>query len=63
MTALSVMVNLELPHVNILTKMDLLSKSAKKQLDKWVFHIYFKILEFSSPSTKHSNTTYIIMLS
>lgn len=34
MAALSVMVNLELPHVNILTKMDLLSKSARKQLDE-----------------------------
>lgn len=34
--ALSVMVNLELPHVNILSKMDLLSKSARKQLDKYL---------------------------
>nr|XP_023029640.1 GPN-loop GTPase 3 [Leptinotarsa decemlineata] len=33
MSALSVMVNLELPHVNILSKMDLLSKSAKKRLE------------------------------
>ncbi|VVD02145.1 GPN-loop GTPase 3 [Leptidea sinapis] len=36
MAALSVMVNLELPHVNILTKMDLLSKSARKQLDHYL---------------------------
>lgn len=36
MTALTVMVNLELPHVNILTKMDLLSKNAKKQLNKYL---------------------------
>jgi len=36
MSALSVMVNLELPHVNILSKMDLLSKSARKQLDKFL---------------------------
>lgn len=36
MAALSVMINLELPHVNVLTKMDLLSKSAKKQLDKYL---------------------------
>ncbi|GJQ78240.1 hypothetical protein Trydic_g2569 [Trypoxylus dichotomus] len=35
MAALSVMVNLELPHINLLSKMDLLSKSAKKQLDKF----------------------------
>lgn len=36
MSALSVMVNLELPHVNLLSKMDLLSKSAKKQMDKFL---------------------------
>jgi GTPase SAR1 family protein len=33
-TALSVMINLQIPHVNVLSKIDLLSKSAKKQLDK-----------------------------
>ncbi|XP_028138871.1 GPN-loop GTPase 3 [Diabrotica virgifera virgifera] len=36
MAALSVMVNLEVPHVNILSKMDLLSKSAKKRLDSFL---------------------------
>lgn len=36
MSALSVMVNLELPHVNLLSKMDLLSKSAKRQLDRFL---------------------------
>ncbi|XP_022198775.1 GPN-loop GTPase 3 [Nilaparvata lugens] len=36
MAALSVMVNLELPHVNILTKMDLLSKSARSKLDNYL---------------------------
>ncbi|XP_018897404.1 GPN-loop GTPase 3 [Bemisia tabaci] len=36
MAALSVMVNLELPHVNILSKMDLLSKSARNQLDNYL---------------------------
>ncbi|XP_032668292.1 GPN-loop GTPase 3 isoform X2 [Odontomachus brunneus] len=36
MAALSVMINLELPHVNILSKMDLLSKSARRQLDKYL---------------------------
>lgn len=36
MAALSVMINLELPHVNILSKIDLLSKSSKKQLDKYL---------------------------
>lgn len=39
MAALSVMVNLELPHVNILSKMDLLSKSAKGQMDRYETHI------------------------
>lgn len=36
MAALSVMINLELPHVNILSKIDLLSKSSRKQLDKYL---------------------------
>lgn len=36
MAALSVMINLELPHINILSKMDLLSKSARRQLDKYL---------------------------
>ncbi|EFN85608.1 GPN-loop GTPase 3 [Harpegnathos saltator] len=36
MAALSVMINLELPHVNILSKIDLLSKSARKQLDMYL---------------------------
>ena len=36
LTALSTMVNLEIPHINILTKMDLLNKSAKKHIDRWV---------------------------
>lgn len=36
MAALSVMINLELPHVNILSKMDLLSKSGRRQLEKFL---------------------------
>ncbi|KAK9501141.1 hypothetical protein O3M35_002237 [Rhynocoris fuscipes] len=36
MAALSVMVNLEIPHVNILSKMDLLSKSARSKLDNYL---------------------------
>ncbi|CAL1544490.1 unnamed protein product [Lymnaea stagnalis] len=35
LTALSTMVNLEVPHMNVLTKMDLLSKSAKKDLERY----------------------------
>lgn len=36
MAALSVMANMEMPHVNVLTKMDLLSKSARSHLDKFL---------------------------
>jgi len=36
MAALSVMVNLELPHVNVLSKVDLLSQSSKQQLDHFL---------------------------
>lgn len=36
MTALSVMTNLELPHVNMLSKMDLLQVSARRMLDRYV---------------------------
>ena len=36
MAALSVMVNLEIPHVNVLSKIDLLSGSAKKLLDSYL---------------------------
>ncbi|CAG0888571.1 unnamed protein product [Darwinula stevensoni] len=36
LTALSVMVNLEVPHVNILSKMDLLTTGAKKQIAKFL---------------------------
>lgn len=36
MAALSVMVNLELPHVNVLSKMDLLSKSARNKIDSYL---------------------------
>jgi len=36
MAALSVMVNLELPHVNVLSKVDLLSQSSRQQLDHFL---------------------------
>lgn len=36
MAALSVMVNIEIPHINILSKMDLLSKSARNRLDTYL---------------------------
>lgn len=36
MCALSVMINLEIPHVNVLTKVDLLDKNSKKQLERFL---------------------------
>lgn len=36
MAALSVMANLELPHINVLSKMDLLSKGARHRLDQYL---------------------------
>ncbi|XP_047002498.1 GPN-loop GTPase 3 [Schistocerca americana] len=36
MAALSVMTNLELPHINVLSKMDLLSKTARSRLDSYL---------------------------
>lgn len=36
LAALSAMISLEIPQVNIMTKMDLLSKKAKKEIEKWV---------------------------
>jgi len=36
MAALSVMVNLEVPHVNVLSKVDLLSVSGRKQLERFI---------------------------
>lgn len=36
LTALSAMVTLELPHVNVLSKMDLLDKKAKLEAQKYV---------------------------
>lgn len=38
MAALSAMVTLEIPQVNIMTKMDLLSPKAKKEIEKYVLH-------------------------
>lgn len=36
MAALSVMANLEMPHINVLSKMDLLSASARRKLDSFI---------------------------
>ena len=37
------MISLEIPQVNIMTKMDLLSKKAKKEIEKWVHFRYHHI--------------------
>ncbi|CDW52245.1 GPN loop GTPase 3 [Trichuris trichiura] len=36
LAALSAMINLELPHVNVLTKMDLLAESSKRRLEAFI---------------------------
>ncbi|KAH9525748.1 GPN-loop GTPase 3 [Bulinus truncatus] len=36
LTALSTMINLEVPHVNVLTKLDLLSKAARKNIERYL---------------------------
>lgn len=58
MAALSVMVNLELPHVNILTKMDLLSKSARKVLDSYLEPDPDALLTDLEPTTSKWNEKY-----
>ena len=51
MTALSAMVTLELPHVNVLSKMDLLDKKAKKEIEKYTCLCYYQ------PSSSFSHTS------
>ncbi|XP_035690474.1 GPN-loop GTPase 3-like isoform X2 [Branchiostoma floridae] len=36
LSALSAMVTLEVPHINVMTKMDLLSKKAKKEIERYL---------------------------
>lgn len=51
MAALSAMVSLEVPQVNIMTKMDLLSAKAKKEIEKSVFSsMQFNSKYFICPS-------------
>ncbi|XP_078039241.1 GPN-loop GTPase 3 [Augochlora pura] len=60
MAALSVMINLEISHVNILSKMDLLSKSALKQLDKYLEpdpHSLLTDMQQDSWNEKYRNLT------
>jgi GPN-loop GTPase len=45
LTALSVMVTLEIPHVNVMSKIDLLSRKDKNDLEKY-FHFYYYLSSF-----------------
>lgn len=49
MAALSAMVSLEIPQINIMTKMDLLSPKSKKEIEKYVLKVGFisSILKFN----------------
>ena len=50
MAALSAMVNLEIPHVNVLSKIDLLGKEARKQLDVYLEPDTLALTSFSNSS-------------
>ncbi|XP_035523703.1 GPN-loop GTPase 3 isoform X1 [Morone saxatilis] len=60
MAALSAMVSLEIPQVNIMTKMDLLSPKAKKEIEKYLDPDMYSMMEDNSntiSSTKFKNLT------
>ncbi|XP_066465911.1 GPN-loop GTPase 3 [Tiliqua scincoides] len=48
MAALSAMVSLEIPQVNVMTKMDLLSKKAKAEIEKYLDPDMYSMLEDST---------------
>ncbi|XP_033076522.1 GPN-loop GTPase 3 [Trachypithecus francoisi] len=48
LAALSAMISLEIPQVNIMTKMDLLSKKAKKEIEKFLDPDMYSLLEDST---------------
>ena len=56
MCALSAMVNLEIPHVNVVTKLDLLNKKAKKDLERsdWQLILWCtRYINSARPSDAH----------
>ncbi|XP_037609176.1 GPN-loop GTPase 3 [Sebastes umbrosus] len=60
MAALSAMVSLEIPQVNIMTKMDLLSPKAKKEIEKYLDPDMYSMMEDTSDnirSTKFKKLT------
>ncbi|RXM96573.1 GPN-loop GTPase 3 [Acipenser ruthenus] len=52
MAALSAMVSLEIPQVNIMTKMDLLSKKAKREIEKYLDPDMYSLLEDNSTTLR-----------
>lgn len=48
MAALSAMVSLEIPQVNIMTKMDLLNKKAKKEIERYLDPDMYSLMQDSS---------------
>ncbi|VFV23747.1 gpn-loop gtpase 3 [Lynx pardinus] len=48
LAALSAMISLEIPQVNIMTKMDLLSKKAKKEIEKFLDPDMYSLLDDSA---------------
>lgn len=60
MAALTAMINLELPHVNVLSKMDLLSKGARKQLDRYLEPDPMSLLAEDDEDDEYSKLTQAI---
>ncbi|CAF90882.1 unnamed protein product, partial [Tetraodon nigroviridis] len=54
MAALSSMVSLEIPQVNIMTKMDLLSSRAKKEIEKYLDPDMYSMMEDNSGTIRSS---------
>ncbi|XP_014790902.2 GPN-loop GTPase 3 [Octopus bimaculoides] len=55
LSALSTMVTLEVAHVNVMTKIDLLSKKAKKQLERYLEPDMITLLNEEFNEKKHGN--------
>ncbi|NXS24357.1 GPN3 GTPase, partial [Mystacornis crossleyi] len=48
LAALSAMISLEIPQINVMTKMDLLSKKAKKEIEKYLDPDMYSMIEDST---------------
>lgn len=62
MAALSAMVLLEIPQVNIMTKMDLLNPKAKKEIEKYVSRD-IEMRSLFKPTFKCHNSVFFVVLS